>query len=868
MKNNTHSLYLSFFLSLVLLISGCSSEEGQDSNQYSHSMEISESPIEISWNVLSNYEEDNKLRASFTFQNTGSEVFPAEGWTLYLNSIREFEPESLLPEFEATHISGNFFKLEPTNSFEPIQPGESRTIEYLANYHAIKITDKPQGLYFVFEDHIETVGDVDVEPFTTEEQINRNAADRLEVPTAESRYRENESLTELSGEDVGKITPMPVSADFGNGVYELKEGIAITYAEEFAPEAEFLSRVLKEQFDIENSTEPLGGDWNGNGILINVDLENSENSEAYKLSITQEAIELTAPENAGIFYAVQSLRALISNRDSENLELSTVQIEDYPAFEYRGMHLDVARNFQQKESVTRLLDIMGLYKLNKFHFHLTDDEGWRLAIEGLPELTEVGGRRGHTETEEHFLYPAYGSGPDPTPENSFGSGWFSRDKYIEILRFADERHIEVIPEIDVPGHARAAIKAMEVRYNRLQEFGQTAESEMYRLVDPDDESEYMSVQSYDDNVINVCRESTYRFFEHIFDEIVAMHEEAGAPLNMIHVGGDEVPHGAWEKSPLCEQYMADHSIDDIHELTKHFFGRLESLLSERGIKMAAWEEVAIVEEDEEIQPYPEFTDSLVPYVWSSIWGSGSVDYAYKLANAGYDVVMSNASNLYFDMAYNKSWQEPGFYWASLFNTKDTYGFIPFDLYKNADHDNYGNPIDPGTYDDSIELTEIGQEHILGLQGQLWSETVNVPHRWEYMIMPRLLGLAERAWVGNPSWGNVENRNQIHAQRDQAWNEFANRLGQFEFDRLDRIFGDLNYRLPVPGAVIENGVLIVNNAYPGLEIRYEMNGEQPDQTSPVYTEPVEAGENSTITLSTFNSNGRSSRTVTIHTEKSD
>ncbi|MDX1640260.1 MAG: family 20 glycosylhydrolase, partial [Balneolaceae bacterium] len=491
---------LGFVLLYVWVLAGCTqNDSSQDQNTLG--MEITESPIEISWKVISNFEEDDKFSAQLTFHNTGNETFPADGWTLYLNSIRAMDAESFMPEFEATHINGDFFSLEPTNAFEPIPAGESRLIEYLGSYHAIKKTDAPQGFYFVFEDdHIETVESVDVQPFVTEEQVNRNQDDNLAVPTAESRYRENEDLIQLSHGQMGKITPMPGSVEYANAVYELMDGVTITYNAEFSGEADYLSQILEDEFNIEPSTEPLGGDWDGSGILLNMDGTNFNQAEAYTLQISEHAVEISAGSNAGIFYGIQSLRSLLSNRNSDNLELSEVEIEDYPGFGYRGMHLDVARNFQSKESVVRLLEIMGMYKLNKFHFHLTDDEGWRLAIEGLPELTEVGGRRGHTETEEEFLFPSYGSGPDPTPGSSFGSGWYSRDEYIEILKFADERHIEVIPEIDVPGHALAAIKGMEVRYNRLLEFGQEGEAGMYRLTDPEDESEYMSVQSFDDNV--------------------------------------------------------------------------------------------------------------------------------------------------------------------------------------------------------------------------------------------------------------------------------------------------------------------------------------------------------------------------------
>lgn len=843
-----------------LVLSGCGSPDESNVAQDDLDREIHESPIEISWKLISNYEGGNQFRASLTFHNNGNESFDADGWALYFNSIRMLDADSFEPEFEATHISGDFFKLEPTDSLDPIPAGEKFVKEYNAANFAIKKTDAPQGFYFVFDDRIEEVTEVSVEPFTGEEQVNRNRADNLEVPNTESRYRKNQRLTQLLTSQIGKITPTPVSVESGQGSFELTDGIAITYAEEFSDEADYLSEILSDEFDVENSTEAIEGEWDGSGILLDLDSANS-NNEAYSLQITEDGIELLSSGGAGIFYAIQSLRSLISNRNNENIELAAVEISDEPAFSYRGMHFDVARNFQDKESVLRLLDVMGMYKLNKFHFHLTDDEGWRLAIDDLPELTEVGGRRGHTETEEHYLVPSYGSGPDPTPGESFGSGWYTRDEYIEILQFADERQIEVIPEIDVPGHARAAIKGMEVRFNRLSEFGQSEQAQMYRLADPDDQSEYMSVQNFDDNVMNVCQESTYNFMGLVFDEVIAMHEEAGVPLHMIHVGGDEVPQGAWSESPICDQYMEENDIERAEDLFGHFFTRLESMLEERGLEMGGWEEVGLNEDHDGPKEDPEYVENVVPYVWSSIWGSGREDYAYMLANAGYKIVMSNASNLYLDMAYNKSWEEPGFYWAAMFDTKDTYSFIPNDLYKNAEQDNYGNSVSPSEYDDAIQLSDAGRENILGIQGQLWSETINEPQRWEYMVLPRLLGLAERAWVGNPSWGDMEDVSQLRSERDYSWNEFANRLGRYEFERLDNIFNDINYKLPVAGAVIEDGVLRVNSAYPGLEIRYEING-QPGLESSVYEGPVEISEGDSVSIAVFSSTGRSGRIVTL------
>jgi len=512
--------------------------------------------------------------------------------------------------------------------------------------------------------------------------------------------------------------------------------------------------------------------------------------------------------------------------------------------------------------VKRLLDVMSFYKLNKFHFHLTDDEGWRLAINAFPELTEVGGRRGHTHDERDHLIPSFGSGPEP--DKPKGSGWYTQEEYKEILRYANERHIEVIPEIDVPGHARAALIGMKARYDRLIEEGKTDEADRYRIHEPEDESEYMSVQRWKDNVINVCQESTYRFLGVVFDEIIDMHRDAGVPLSSIHIGADEVPRGVWVDSPKCKVLIDETpELDSIDQLQVWFFGRMEEMLAERDLAMSGWEEIALVGYyggRKELNP--DFAGRSIPYVWSNIWGAGTEGYAYKLANAGYEIVMSHASNFYFDFAYNKHPEEAGLFWAGFVDTRDPFAFIPFDLYKSGVGTAMGHPIPGDAYDDFEQLSESGKQNILGLQGQLWGETFTSLNRVEYMALPRIIPLAQRAWVPHENWMDIEDRSGRLDALEIAWNEFANRLGQRELRRLDYMNGGYEYRIPPPGAVIEHGILKANIAYPGLQIRYTTDGTEPSQDSRRYEKPVEIDENSNIKVRTFDTRGRGSRVVSV------
>src|SRR3989442_5060604 len=201
--------------------------------------------------------------------------------------------------------------------------------------------------------------------------------------------------------------------------------------------------------------------------------------------------------------------------------------------------LDIARNFHPKPVVLRTLDLLARYKLNVFHLHLTDDAGGRIELPSLAALTAVGARRARTLDSGTHLPPAFGSGPDI--DRPWGSGFYSRADYVEILRYAAARHIEVIPELEMPGHARAAIRAMQA-------------NPQYRLNDPDDRSVYTSAQGYHDNVMNPVLESTYRFIERVVGDLVTLHREAGGPLRHIHMGCDEVPASGWQGSPAVPTY--------------------------------------------------------------------------------------------------------------------------------------------------------------------------------------------------------------------------------------------------------------------------------------------------------------------------
>ncbi|MBX2876236.1 MAG: carbohydate-binding domain-containing protein [Saprospiraceae bacterium] len=778
--------------------------------------------LSIQWQLVSNQiGEESGYRSQFIITNNSSTALTDSGWSLYYNQTnRKVRPGTTQGPAEVELLKGDFYRLRPSSEFS-IPAGESLKISWDLSDWAIKESDAPLGLYFAYDEaegdtKIAKVSKYEVLPFTEAEQINRFTSDKTPIPSAGNRFEQNKRLSLLAEEDIAPIVPRPQSFQRKPGVFAWSDEVIVNYNKALEKEANYLSDYLQSHFNKKIKLEEGAGSGQ-----VQLTLGATPQAEGYRLVVNPERIDIVGQDPAGAFYGVQSLLGLIPIASYEEkgtaLEIPAIAIEDAPGFTYRGLHLDLARNFNSPATVKKVIELMAFYKLNKLHLHLTDDEGWRLAIEELPELTEVGARRGHTITEEAFLQPAYGSGPDPDDSNSHGNGFITREEFKDIIRWAHDRHIEVIPELNVPGHARAAIKSMEARYRRLMEAGEKEAAEQYLLTDFEDQSKYESVQFYPDNVVCVCKESVYQFYETIVDDVIEMFAEAEVPLKTIHTGGDEVPSGVWTDSPICQELIAqDATLTSPADLSTYFMGRINKILSERGLITAGWEEIAMQKQaDGSYVAHPDFVDAnFLPYVWQNLWGNQ--DLGHRLANAGYPIVICNVTNLYFDLAYNKDPEEPGFYWGGFIDTRKAYEILPYDVLKSTTHDPLGNPFDPDVdYKDMAPLK--APQNIRGIQGELWSETIKGASMLEYYILPKLMGLAERAWSPRPDWGNIEDQEQRAVALDQAWNEFANVLGQKELKRLDYLFGGFDFRVPLPGAVVEEGQLKANIAFPGLDL---------------------------------------------------
>jgi len=579
-------------------------------------------------------------------------------------------------------------------------------------------------------------------------------------------------------------------------------------------------------------------------------VEGQSSPEAYELVVDPTAgVRIVGVSSAGTFYGLQSLRSLFPPPSPRGgLVLPAIRIVDAPRFGYRGFMLDVARNFHPKAAVLRTLDLLARYKLNVFHIHLTDDEGWRVEIPSLPELTAVGARRGHTLDSRRFLQPAFGSGPQV--DQPWGSGFFSHADYVEIVRYATARHIEIIPEIEMPGHARAAIMAM-------------AGNQQYRLTDPEDRSVYTSVQGYPDNVMNPALESTYGFIERVVSDLAAMHREAGAPLRHIHMGGDEVPAGVWVGSPAVQAYMQAHGLTSVADLWFAFYGRVEQILKTQGLVPSGWEEIAVRKTRRDGRPAvivnPGFAErGWRAYVWNNVPGWGAEDLAYRLANCGYEVVLSPVTNYYFDLAWNQNPEETGLDWGGYVDLRKPFQFIPFDYYRNARVDARGNPLDPAVFVGKERLTDYGRAHIVGIQGNLWSETLGGDGRLDYMMVPKLFGLAERAWAPDPDWAKEAGPARSDSLYQAAWSRLVNVVGKRELPRLDREVPGLNYRIPTPGLKVEGGVVRCSVELPGFTLRYTTDGSEPTMRTPEVRGPIPL--RGTVRVAAFTTTGRKGHTA--------
>ena len=513
------------------------------------------------------------------------------------------------------------------------------------------------------------------------------------------------------------------------------------------------------------------------------------NPEYFRINVKPDKAVIEGASPEAIRYGKRMLKRLLVLNDDK---LPTAIVDGYPDNEYRGMMIDIARNYHPLSNLLHLLDAMADYGFNRLQFHFTDDEAWRLEIPDLPELTTYASKRGFTTDESEFLAQIYFGDGNPESTKGTANGYLTKNDFIRFLQHADSLGITIIPEIETPGHARAAVKAMEAYYRR------TGDSS-FRLREDGDTSTYSSAQDFHDNVMNPALPGPYKFMEKVFEALQQMYSEAGLKLETIHIGGDEVPGGAWGGSPAAIAFMKEHGMKDEGELHAWWVKNMVDNLAKRGIKTAGWQEIALGKDST-------FAKSIAPNIaYINIWqpwvDKNGVLPAEKAQRFGIPVLNSTCTGYYLDMAYSGHPDEPGFSWAGVtdeFRTLNTY---------------------PVTH-----TPKTGHGKVVGVQGQLWAETINSPQRRERYLFPKMLGLAERAWNADTTFTDP----------------YFNRTVEKELKRL--VDNGYSIHLRQPGIKIQNNQVFMNSPYTIAEIHYTLDGSEPTLDSPLYRTPFTLSKN--------------------------
>jgi len=444
-----------------------------------------------------------------------------------------------------------------------------------------------------------------------------------------------------------------------------------------------------------------GGRVSGN-IVLDLDTNSSMDREGYSLTVSPKEVEIHASSASGLFYGVQSLLQLLpvpdkASAQSANVSIPCVHIEDQPRFRWRGLMLDVSRHFFTKQEVEQLLDAMAWHKMNVFHWHLVDDQGWRIEIKKYPRLTEVGAWR-----------KAVGFGLDATSTTAYGpdgryGGYYTQDDIREVVAYAQARHIEIVPEIEMPGHSSAALMA----YPQFSCTGGPFTTDLPGGVF--------------NGVYCVGNEDSYAFIDDILTEVCALF-----PGPYIHIGGDEVPVDNWKKCPKCQARMHQEGLTKESELEGYFIRRVEKLVNAHHRRLLGWSEIR--------------EGGLAANATVMDWVGGAVE----AATAGHDVVMSPLAFCYFDHYQSLNTNKEPHSIGGYLPLRQVYAFEPV----------------------PTNLPPAYEQHILGAQANLWTEYIPSFQHVEYMVFPRLCALAEVDWSAKSSrnWEDFAQRIRVDCAR--------------------------------------------------------------------------------------------------------
>lgn len=791
---------------------------------------------------------DYSLEVTFTINNSTKMNFDSI-WSLHWNQQSAIiDNDSLPPNLKYQYVAGQSYNILSFGKGFTLNTGESVSVDLKQSGVVKRKSDLPVGGFVVIDNQF-----IDVKFINLWQ--NAMGIERLDIPSSVDRYNNYLSST-VNKSELDLIVPTPNTIELLGGELPLKSKYSINIDESLNLDSNLIVSLLDEVTEIDIKKNDSNND-------IYVNYVDDLNEESYILNINQDKILISASDRAGALYAIQSLKQIFLVSKLENTPIKNLIVNDSPRFSYRGMLLDISRNFYGPEKIKQIIDYLSFFKINHLDFRITDDEGWRLEIPGLEELTEVGSKRAYTKDEFENLIPMYGSGPDT---DSSGSGYLSRVEFIDILKYANQRNITIIPQISFPSHARSAIISMNARYQKYMKLGNIVEAEKYLLIDPEDKSEYYSAQGFNDNIACICRESAYTFYDKVIDEVYLMYKDAGVKFQKFGVGADELPYGAWQKSPICDKFMDEKSITgDYNALYEMMQRRVYNKLSSYDLTMTGWDDILLklTEKNQSETKIKDFfkDDDILLYVWKNDWGQGRQDMIYKYANLGYKTIMSNSSAFYFDMVDDRDFDNIGLSWSGYADYKDIWTVDVYDIF----NDSYGvekNNISQDYINSSEKLNPENRENIIGIQSQIWSETIKSEDILDYMFMPNIIVFSQKAWSNDPKWMTISDQGLRRKTLQKEWNNFANNIGQRLLPIVDNIFDGLKYDLPKPGGVIINDSLFANSAFPGLHIKYTLDGSIPNSQSTNYSSPFKINNDDVVNLRLFNKLGRGGNTIMV------
>jgi hexosaminidase len=517
------------------------------------------------------------------------------------------------------------------------------------------------------------------------------------------------------------IIPKPVFQKIEKDFFLLNENINLITDLQLSEVANYFKSYLKETYQLEFSNNK-----NTKKIAFNID-ESIENKEGYTLKIKKNNILISSKTSKGAFYGVQSLIQLLpAQSNSKSIAIQCLEIKDAPRFPYRGMHLDVGRHFFSVDFIKKYINLMAMVKMNTFHWHLTEDQGWRIEIKKYPKLQEIAAYRnetliGHNNDEHHkFDGKKYG-------------GFYTQKEIKDIVKYASERQITIIPEIEMPGHSQAAIAA----YPELGCTGKQIEVVTKWGIFED---------------IYCSKESTFKFLEDVIDEVVELF-----PGKYIHIGGDEAPKKRWKECAHCQNVIKTAGLKDEHGLQSYFITRMEKYINSKGKQIIGWDEI--------------LEGGLAPNATVMSWRGTSG--AVAAAKEKHNVILTPGSHCYFDHYQSDNENEP----------LAISGFLPLEKVYQF------NPIPE-------ELTKEEAKYVLGAQGNVWTEYIKTAKKVEYMAFPRAIALAEVVWSAkdNKNYKDFINRLIHFNKRLDVMNvNYANHLYEIKSEILN-IDGRLNLQL--------------------------------------------------------------------------